>query len=130
MPRPLLTLIAALLMIAPCARAQAMDHSHPQHADSAEHAGMMARLNLTPVQKTQIDAIHRKYGMHMGSAHDSSGMGHMKSMQSSDSTMKRAMAEVRAVLRPDQQAMFDSMMSEHMKHHSMHDSTAHHGMRG
>jgi Spy/CpxP family protein refolding chaperone len=130
MRRPLLTSIAVLLMIAPSARAQAMEHSHSQHADSVEHAGMMARLNLTAVQKTQIDAIHTKYGMHMGSAHDSSGMRHMKSMQSSDSTMKRAMAEVRAVLRPDQQAAFDSMMAEHMKHHRMHDSTSHHGMRG
>ena len=130
MPRHLLALIAVLVLAAPSARAQAMGHSHPQHADSAEHAQMMAKLNLTPAQKTQIDAIHAKYEMPMGSAHDSSGMGHMKPMHSSDSTMKHAMAEVRAVLKPDQQVLFDSMMADHMKHHRMHDSTAHHGMRG
>jgi len=66
----------------------------------------------------------------MKDAHDSSGMARMEAMHRSDSTMKHAMAEVRAVLHPDQQVIFDSMMTEHMKRRAMHDSSAHHGMKG
>ena len=134
MPRHLVALIALFLLATPSARAQAMHHSRPQRADSVEHEQMMAKLNLTADQKTQIDAIHKKYGMHMRSAGDSSGMGQMKPMRSSDSTMKQGMAEVRAVLRPEQQVLFDSMTADHMKQHPMHqpmhNGPPHHGMRG
>lgn len=122
-------LAAAAIMAAPAVHAQAMGHTHRQRGDSAEHAQMMARLNLTADQKTQIDAIHKKYGVPMKGAHDSSGMARMGAMHRSDSTMTHAMAEVRAVLHPDQQVLFDSMMTEHMKRRAMHDSSAHHGMK-
>ena len=121
---------AALIVAAPSTRAQGMQHMQKMGGDSAAHAQMMAKLDLTADQKTQIDAIHKKYDMHMrmdGGAHSSDIAGKRPTMQS-DSTMKRAMAEVRAVLHPAQQLLFDSMMTDHMKLHAMHDSTAHRGM--
>lgn len=121
--------VAAVIIAAPSTRAQGMEHTQKMGGDSAAHAQMMAKLNLTADQKTQIDAIHRKYDMHMdGGAHSPDMAGKGPTMQS-DSTMKRAMAEVRAVLHPDQQVLFDSMMTDHMKHHSMHDSAGHPGMK-
>ena len=124
MNRHLFTLLAIAIVVAPTVHAQSTEAMHHQRGDSAEHARMMAKLGLTPDQKTRIDAIHRKYAAEMQNAHDSSemkGMGHMHSAH--DSTMKRAMAEVRAVLDPAQQVLFDSMMTEHMKDRRAHDSS-------
>lgn len=127
----LFSLITAAIMAAPSAQAQAqaMGSMHHQRGDSVQHAQMMAKLNLTLDQKTKIDAIHKKYAPQMEGAHDLSDMAGMGAMHESDSTMKRGMAEVRAVLDPKQQMLFDSMMTEHMKHRSMNDSSAHHGMK-
>ncbi len=122
---------AALLFAAPSTRAQGMEHMKKMGGDSAAHAQMMARLNLTADQKTKIDAIHKKYDMHMrmnGGGTHSPEMAGKPPMMQGDSTMKRAMAEVRAVLHPDQQLLYDSMMTDHMKHRPMHDSTAPRGM--
>jgi len=126
MNRSLFTLLAAALVLAPAARAQSTEAMHHQHGDSSEHARMMAKLGLTPDQKTRIDAIHKKYAERMHTAHDSSGMkdmGHMSAEH--DSSMKRAMAEVRAVLDPAQQVLFDSMMKAHMEHRGAHDGSGH-----
>lgn len=126
MNRHLFALLAAAIMAGPAVHAQSTRAMHHQRGDSVEHARMMARLGLTPDQKTRIDAIHSKYAAQMESAHDSSAMREMGDMRAShDSTMKRAMAEVRAVLDPAQQVLFDSMMTEHMKHREMHDDSAH-----
>lgn len=125
MNRHLFTLLAAAIIAAPTVHAQSTEAMHHQRGDSAEHARMMAKLGLTPDQKTRIDAIHRKYAAKMSSAHDSTGTRKMGDMHAAhDSTMKRAMAEVRAVLDPKQQVLFDSMMTEHMKHRTEHESSS------
>ena len=124
MNRHFLSLVAALILAAPAAHAQVADGMHHEHADSAEHARMMAKLNLTDAQKAQIKAIHEKYHAQMKDAHKQSGMAgtdsmhdmhDMLDMHDMDTTMKKAMAEVRAVLTPAQQKQFDAMMAEHSK---------------
>ena len=129
MNRHILSLLAAAIMAAPVAHAQAMGGMSHQHADSVEHAQMMANLNLTADQQFRIDAIHKKYAMQMKQGHNSTGMAGKESMHGSDSTMKKGMAEVRAVLTPAQQAKFDGMMEEHMKQRAKADSSAHNNMK-
>ncbi len=125
-----LSLMAAAILAAPAAHAQKMGAMHHERADSAEHAQMMAKLNLTEAQKTQIKAIHDKYSAQMKGDHGQSGMAGMDSMHHMDPTMKQAMAEVRAVLTPEQQTQFDAMVAEHeSKHHAMDDTTSHHNMK-
>jgi Spy/CpxP family protein refolding chaperone len=139
MNKRILFLLAAALTATPAAYAQAAAHPHQARSDSAAHAEMMARLDLTDAQKAQIKAIHAKYHAQMKSSHERSDMAGMDSMHEKDdmkdmhgmhgmhgmdSTMKKAMAEVRAVLTPNQQLKFDSMVAEHEhKHHAMSDST-------
>lgn len=126
MSRYLFTVLAAAIVAAPALHAQSTEARHHQHSDSSQHARMMAKLGLTPDQKTRIDAIHNKYAAQMRSAHDTSGMKDMRRMNPAhDSTMKRAMAEVRAVLDPAQQLLFDSMMTDHMKQRGARDSSDH-----
>lgn len=138
MTKRILFLLAASLMAVPAADAQAVAPMRHERSDSAEHAQMMAKLDLTDAQKAQIKAIHEKYHAQMKAAHQRSGMAGMDSMhekhnmndmqgmqgmQGMDSTMKQAMAEVRAVLTPKQQLQFDAMVAEHQrKHHAMSDS--------
>ena len=136
MNKRILFLLAAALTATPAAYAQAAAHPHQARSDSAAHAEMMARLDLTDAQKAQIKAIHAKYHAQMKSSHERSDMAGMDSMHAKhdmkemhgmpamDSTMKQAMAEVRAVLTPRQQLTFDSMVAEHEhKHHAKSDST-------
>ncbi len=130
MHRRLLSLMAAAILAAPAAHAQGMGAMHHERTDSAAHAQMMAKLNLTEAQKTQIKAIHDKYSAQMKGDHHQSGMAGMDSMRGMDPTMKQAMAEVRAVLTPEQQTQFDGMVAEHeRKHHAMDDTTSHHSMK-
>jgi Spy/CpxP family protein refolding chaperone len=124
--------LAAAFMAAPAAYAQGAAPMRHERSDSAEHAQMMAKLDLTDAQKAQIKTIHEKYHAQMKAAHQRSNMAGMDSMhekhemhamQGMDSTMKQGMAEVRAVLTPKQQLRFDSMVAEHeRKHHAMSDS--------
>lgn len=136
MNKRILFFLAAALTATPAAYAQAAARPHHARADSAAHAEMMARLDLTDAQKAQIQAIHAKYHAQMKASHERSDMAGMDSMHEKhemkemhgmpgmDSTMKRAMAEVRAVLTPTQQLKFDSMVAEHEhKRHAMSDST-------
>ncbi len=136
MNRYLFSLLAAAVVAAPVAHAQTstkpmtMDHGmamHEQHADSGEHAKMMATLNLTDAQKTQIKAIHAKYEAQMKGTHDGNmaGMAGMGKTPGMDKMMVQEMADVRAVLTPDQQKQFDTMMAEHKKEH---EAKAHHKM--
>ena len=129
MHRHTLSLLAAAIMAAPVAHAQAMNEMRHRHADSVEHAQMMATLNLTADQRTRIDAIHKKYAMQMKQGGDSTDIAGTRSMHGSDATMKQGMAEVRAVLTPDQQAKFDAMMEEHMKQRAKADSSEHKHMK-
>jgi hypothetical protein len=72
-----------------------------------------------------MDSMHDMHGMAgMDSMHDTHGMNEKHDMHGMDTTMKKAMAEVRAVLTPEQQKQFDAMMAAHeQKHHAMPDPT-------
>ena len=74
--------------MAQTANAQRMGAVHHERTDSAEHAQMMVKLNLTEAQKTQIKAIHDKYSAQMKGDHRQSGMAGMDSMRDMDPTMK------------------------------------------
>lgn len=139
-------LTTALVAAAPAVSAQsgtATDHDDHHAAagqtappDSGAHARMMAALNLTDAQRTQIAAIHAKYEAQMGGMGAMSGMGNMSGMGSTsgmssmpgmDKMRAQEMAEVRAVLTPEQQQRFDRLMLEHQKNH--HAGTEHPGMQ-
>lgn len=135
MNRYFFSLMAAAIVAAPAAHAQttakpmSMDPGmamHQQHANADEHAKMMAKLNLTDAQKTQIKTIHAKYEAQMKAAHGGgmagmSGMSGMNNVPGMNKMMTQEMAEVRAVLTPDQQKQFDTMMAEHKKQHEAMD---------
>ncbi len=122
-------LIAGAITTAPNAHAQANPPMHHERPDSAAHAQMMTTLNLTDAQKTQIDAIHAKYHARMRGSHDPAETAKMRPPRGMDSTMAPAMAEVRAVLTPDQRVRFDSMVAEHRKSHRMGDSVSQGNMK-
>ena len=100
--------------------------------------GMMANLNLTADQKAKMKAIHEKYAPQMKAArekakpdfdamkaarasHDTAAMRTARAKLQADmaptqSVMKQQMAEMRAILTPEQQQKFDSA-SARMKGH-------------
>ncbi len=123
----------AVTMAAPALHAQTTT-TRPMPAAGARmqrgpgHDRMMAQLNLTDAQKAQIKAIHAKYEPQMKAERDRlrPQMEAARAARAEGDTANRAdrraamepmrkirdqeQAEVRAILTPEQQAKFDTMM--------------------
>jgi Spy/CpxP family protein refolding chaperone len=135
---------AAGLMAVPALHAQATTppqasvtgHNFPQRG--MMHRGMMRDLNLTADQQAKMKAIHEKYAPQMKAArekskpdfdamkkarasHDTAAMNAARAKLQADmapmqGVMKQQMAEMRAILTPEQQQKMDSA-HVHMKGH-------------
>ncbi len=133
---------AAGLMAVPALHAQATTppqasvtgHNFPQRG--MMHRGMMRDLNLTADQQAKMKAIHEKYAPQMKAArekskpdfdamkkarasHDTAAMNAARAKLQADmapmqGVMKQQMAEMRAILTPEQQQKMDSA-HVHMK---------------
>jgi protein CpxP len=97
------------------------DGSHMRHGGGPRGDAMLAGLNLTKDQHSQVTLIHDRYrlkadSLRMGNtAHDSTGRAQFRSM------MSQEMGEIRAVLTPDQQKQFDDKMAKMKERHEQHD---------
>ncbi len=128
---------AAGLMAVPALHAQATTppqasitgHNPPQRG-MMMHRGMMRNLNLTADQQAKMKAIHEKYAPQMKAArekskpdfdamkkarasHDTAAMKAARARLQADmaptqNVMKQQMAEMRAILTPEQQQKMDS----------------------
>jgi Spy/CpxP family protein refolding chaperone len=135
---------AAALMAAPALHAQvttppqASITGHNDVKRGMRQHGMMANLNLTADQKAKMKAIHEKYAPQMKAArekakpdfdamkaarasHDTAAMRAARAKLQADmaptqSVMKQQMAEMRAILTPEQQQKMDSARV-HMRGH-------------
>ncbi len=109
--------------------------AHMQHQRGPRHEKMMAELNLTPAQQTQIKAIHAKYAPQikaerekmrpeMEAARAARASGDTAAARADRAKFRSAtgpmqqihqqeMAEVRAILTPAQQAKFDTIKAQH-----------------
>ena len=142
MNRYFFSLLAAAVVTAPAAHAQtsakpmSMEHGMTmQHGDSipGDHAGMLAKLNLSAAQMTQIKTIHEKYA---GKMHEMSGMGNnmsnMANMPGMNKMRTQQTAEIRAALTPAQATQYDMLLADHEKQHEAkahHDSMDHGKMK-
>lgn len=136
----ILAVAAAALMAAPTLYAQTTppQASVTGHNTPRMRRGMMGNLNLTADQQAKMKAIHEKYAPQMKAArekskpdfdamkkarasHDTAAMKAARAKLQSDmaptqSVMKQQMAEMRAVLTPEQQQKADSARA-HVKGH-------------
>jgi Spy/CpxP family protein refolding chaperone len=126
-------LCAAAVTVTACAHSQQTpppDSASPrqyggggQHMRGGHRHGnrMLEGLNLTKDQRAQITLIHDRYRLQAdslrlnNSGHDSTSHTAFRSL------MMQEMKDIRAVLTPDQQQMFDQKMSKMRERHRMHD---------
>lgn len=137
----LAAIAAAACMAAPALHAQGAQQPRPadrgrmtMQNHGERHDRMMATLNLTDAQKAQIKAIHAKYEpqvkaarqamrTQMEAARAARAKGDTAAVRANRAQMKAAMepmsrihqqemAEIRAILTPEQQAKFDTMKSQ------------------
>lgn len=81
-------------------------------------------ITLSAAQKQQVDSIRARHREEMRALRDSSGGDRQAMRGKMRDIMERHVAEVRAILTPDQQRVFDqnvAQMRQHMREH-MRDS--------
>jgi hypothetical protein len=109
-------LAAAFLLAAPAASAQHEHHgaAPAAKAANADHAGCplhLAGITLTAAQQEKVKAIREAH--HAEMAGDSALPDSVRSVRMKAS-MSRAIADVRALLTPDQIPQFDRLVADHM----------------
>ena len=134
--------VTAAIAAAPALSAQAVPATPAPQAQAhrmgpgrqAGHEGFLAKLNLTDAQKAQVKAIHQKYAAQFKSTRDAArpDMDAMRAARQKRDTAtvnalrakmradmapmqkvhEQEMAEVRAILTPDQQKQFDTMATQ------------------
>lgn len=106
-------LAAAFLLAAPAASAQ-HEHQGAAPAAEADHAGCplhLAGITLTAAQQEKVKAIREAH--HAEIAADSALPDSVRRVRMKAS-MSRAIADVRALLTPDQMPRFDRLVADHM----------------
>ena len=69
-------------------------------------------ITLSDAQRQQVDSINAKYRTQMQSLRENAGDDRRQAFQQMRDLMERRNAEVRAVLTPDQQKVFDQNVEE------------------
>ena len=106
--------IAILLGSTTAARAQVVRGTIPDQAGRGRGAMQMNGIELTEAQKSKLDEIQRKYQPQMTALRDemNGGGDRQELFKKVGALRERSAAEIRAILTPDQQAVFDKNIAE------------------
>jgi Spy/CpxP family protein refolding chaperone len=105
---------AILLGSTTVARAQVVRGTIPDQAGRGRGAMQMNGIELTEAQKSKLDEIQRKYQPQMTALRDemNGGGDRQELFKKVGALRERSAAEIRAILTPDQQAVFDKNIAE------------------
>ena len=100
--------LGALLLVAGSLSARAQG-SATQQGQGRRPSPLLDNMMLTDAQKTKIEAINRKYQPEMQAIFESMSNGgdRAEARQKRKALVEKMQPEIRAVLTPDQQAIFD-----------------------
>lgn len=115
---------AILLGTAASAHAQVVRGTISDQGGRARGGMQMNGIELTEAQKLKLEEIQRKYQPEMASLRDqmNGGGDRAELMKKAMALRERSAADIRAILTPDQQSVFDKNMAEqkarfeHMQH--------------
>lgn len=104
--------LGALLLVAGAVTARAQAPGQQQQGRRREQ--LLNNMELTDAQKSRLDEIQKKYAPEMMSIRDAmqSGGDRGETMKRYATLRDRSSAEIRVILTPDQQAVFDKNLAE------------------
>ncbi|HSN08402.1 MAG TPA: hypothetical protein VLS85_05155 [Hanamia sp.] len=91
------------------------DSSHP-----FQKGKMMAQLNLTPDQKTQMKALHENMQQQRNAIQNDTSLTADQKKEKMKELHKSQMEKVNAILTPDQQAKMKAFRQQRMQNRKMH----------
>lgn len=106
--------LGVLLLAVGAVSARAQDATQQGQANGRRADRLLDNMLLTDAQKAKIDGITRKYQPELQALRQSmsSGGDRAEGMQKWKSLVEKMQPEIRAVLTPDQQAIFDKNAAE------------------